>query len=105
MDTRELGLSALMVFSAVMLTYKWLSLYNKADPGVIFFAFLLTLALGGLFISMEMRMRRVMEEFENTKRVIAVNADDLEVRFEGILQANLKQFDERLESIERRLYR
>ncbi len=105
MDTRELGLSALMVFSAVMLTYKWLSLYNKADLGVIFFAFLLTLALGGLFISMEMRMRRVMEEFENTKRVIAVNSDDLEVRFEGILQANLRQIDERLENIERRLYR
>jgi hypothetical protein len=50
-------------------------------------------------------MRRVMEEFENTKRVIAVNADDLEVRFEGILQANLSEIDERLENIERRLYR
>jgi hypothetical protein len=94
-----------MVFSAIMLTYKWLSLYDRVDLGVIFFAFLLTLALGGLFISIELRMRKVMEEFENTKRVIAVNADDLEVRFEGILDSKLSLVEERLESIERRMYR
>jgi hypothetical protein len=105
METREVALSALMVFSAVMLTYKWLSLYDRVDFGVIFFAFLLTLALGGLFISIEIRMRKVMEEFENTKRVIAVNADDLEVRFESILDSKLSQIDERLENIERRMYR
>jgi|Deesub1362A_J573_1020465.scaffolds.fasta_scaffold00078_25 hypothetical protein len=105
MDTRELGLSGLMVFSAIMLTYKWLSLYNKVDLGVIFFAFLLTLSLVGLFISIGIRMRKIMEEFESTKRVIAVNSDDLEVRFEGMLQSHLQSIEERLDMIERRLYR
>jgi hypothetical protein len=34
-----------------------------------------------------------------------VNADDLEVRFESILDSKLSQIDERLENIERRMYR
>jgi len=105
MGTRDIVLAALMVFSAIMLTYKWLSLYNRVDSGVIFFAFLLTLSLGGLLLSIELRMQKILEELENTKRVIAVNADDLESRIEGKLSAYLEPIEARLEKMERRMYR
>jgi hypothetical protein len=105
MEMRNVGLVALMVFSAVMLTYKWLSLYDNVDAGVIFFAFLLTLSLGALLINIELRMQKVMEEFESTKRVIAVNADDLESRIERKLGSYLSPIEERLDRIDRKFYR
>ncbi len=50
MDMMDLSLSALSVFSAVMLVYEWLSLYNKVDYGVMFFAGLLVGAISTLII-------------------------------------------------------
>jgi len=101
----DIALTAIMVFSAVMLTYKWLSLYNNVDAAVIFFAFLLTLSLGALIISLELRMQKVMEEFESTKRTIAINADDLESRIEKKLNIYLRELEEKIDRIEKRIYR
>ncbi len=105
MDTRDIVLAALMVLSAIMLTYKWLSLYDRIDGSVIFFAFLLTLSLGGLLLSIELRMQKLMEELESTKRAIIVNTDDLESRLDGKLASYLEPIEARLERIERRMYR
>lgn len=106
MDVRaDVGLVAVMVVSSIMLTYNWLSLYDNVNSTVIFFAFLLTLSLGALIISIELRMKKVMEEFESTKRAIAVNSDDLESRMEGRLSRIVAPVEESLERIERRIYR
>ena len=106
MDTREVILSVLMMISAVMLTYRWLSLvHNDVDFAVVFFAFLLTFSLGALLLSMMFRMRKTVEELESTKRMIAANADDLEKRFEQKLFAYVKELEERLDEIQRRMCR
>ncbi len=106
MDVREVVLSVLMIVSAVMLTYRWLSLVHKdVDFAVVFFAFLLTFSLGALLLSMMLRMKGTVEELESTKRMIAANADDLERRFEEKLFAYIKELEERLDEIQRRMYR
>lgn len=105
MEARDIFIVAVMAFSAVMLTYKWLSLYDNVDAGVIFFAFLLTTSLGALIISLESRMMRMKEEFESLKRAIAVNSDDLEERLDTRFEKRIKLLDERLEEIEKRIYR
>ncbi len=102
---RDILFAVVMVISAVVLTWKWLSLYNNVDAVVITSAFLLTVALSLLLLSMEYRMESMKEEYESLKRTIAVNADDLEIRFENKLRAYMDGVDERLERIERRLYR
>jgi hypothetical protein len=105
MEARDIFIVAVMAFSAIMLTYKWLSLYDNVDAGVIFFAFLLTISLGALIISLESRMIRMKEEFESLKRAIAVNSDDLEERLDTRFEKRIKLLDERLERIEKRIYR
>ena len=106
MDIREIVLSVLMIISAVMLTYRWLSLvHNNVDFVVVFFAFLLTFSLGALLLSMMLRMRKTVEELESTKRMIAANADDLERRFEEKLFVYIRELEERLDEIQRRMYR
>ncbi|MFO7967254.1 MAG: hypothetical protein R6U44_06620 [Archaeoglobaceae archaeon] len=106
MDVRsDVGLVVIMVFSSVMLTYNWLLLYDRVSSAVMFFAFLLTLSLGALIISLILRMKEVMEEFESTKRAIAVNTDDLESRIDSKLQAYIDPLEGRLDRMERRSYR
>ncbi len=106
METREIILSVLMMISAVILTYRWLSLvHNDVDFVVVFFAFLLTFSLGSLLLSMMFRMRRTVEELESTKRMIAANAEELEKRFEDKLFVYVRELEERLDEIQRRMYR
>ena len=105
MEARDIFIVAVMAFSAIMLTYKWLSLYDNVDAGVIFFAFLLTISLGALIISLESRMMKMKDEFESLKRAIAVNSDDLEERLDTKFEKRIKLLDERLEEIEKRIYR
>ncbi len=78
MDARDIVLSVISVFSAAALVYRWLSLYDRVDMAVIFFATLLIASLTLLLISIELRMQRIMDEFKSVKRTIAVNSDDLE---------------------------
>ncbi len=40
-DAKYVGLIFLAVFSGSMLVYTWLSLYNRFDPSVVFYAALL----------------------------------------------------------------
>lgn len=105
MDARDIMLSAISVFSAAALVYKWLSLYNRVDGTVIFLAALLIASLTLLLISIELRVQKIMDEFQSVKRSIAINSDDLESRIEALLTDRMKDVEKRLESIERRMYR
>jgi predicted nucleotide-binding protein (sugar kinase/HSP70/actin superfamily) len=106
MDVREIVLSALMVISAVLFTYRWLSLiYNNADPYIVFFAFLLTLSLGALLVDVIFKIRRTVEELESTKRLIAANTDDLEKRLEDKLAVYMRDIEERLDEIQKRMFK
>jgi len=102
---RDAILAALMVISAVLLTSKWLSLYNSFDPVVVFFAFLFTLSLGLLIISLVIRIQSLMEELESAKRIIAMNSAEIEERVDSRLREYLRDLEERIEAIERRMYR
>ncbi len=102
---REVVLAALMVISAVLLTSEWLSIYNNFSFAVVFFAFMLTLSLGALIICLIVRMQRLMEELESAKRIIAMNSAEVEERIDSRLREYLRDLEERIESIERRIYR
>ena len=102
---RDAILAALMVISAVLLTSKWLSLHNSFDPVVVFFAFLFTLSLGLLIISLVIRIQSLMEELESAKRIIAMNSAEIEERVDSRLREYLRDLEERIEAIERRMYR
>ncbi len=105
MDAREVVLSVIMTFSAAVLVYKWLLLYNKIDGTIIFFATLLVASLALLLLSIELRMQNIMEEFQSVKRTIIVNTDELESRIDAAFKERIEDLKTKLEMIERRLYR
>ncbi|RLI96324.1 MAG: hypothetical protein DRP00_05440, partial [Candidatus Aenigmatarchaeota archaeon] len=98
MDVRDVLLSAVMVFSASALVYKWLSLYNKVDVGVIFLASLLVLSLALLLLSIEYRMKKIVEEIQSVKRVVMVNSDVLESRLDARFSAMVEKLEEKIEA-------
>ncbi len=106
MEVREILLSIIMALSAVMLTYRWIMIVHKnVDFFVVFFAFMLTASLASLLLSMMYRMSKTVEELESTKRMIAANADELERRFEEKMYLYVKELEERLDEIQKRLYK
>jgi len=50
MKSIDIGFAILAVFSAVMLTYEWLSVYNNVDYTVIFYAGMLVFAMVTLIL-------------------------------------------------------
>ncbi len=102
---RDFVLAALMVVSAAALVFRWLSLYNREDALTVFFAILLVASLALFLISIELRMQRMQEEYQSLKRTIGVISEDIEGRVEKIVYANMKAVENKLESIEKRIYR
>ncbi|MHC1757344.1 MAG: hypothetical protein AB9861_18255 [Methanosarcina sp.] len=49
-DAKYIGLIVLAVFSGSMLVYTWLSLYNRFDSGVMFYAALLILSFSLMLV-------------------------------------------------------
>ncbi len=102
---RDVVVAVVMVISSILLTAQWLTLYNSFNPIVVFFAFLFTLSLSILIISLILRISELMNELESTKRIIAMNSAEIEERIDSRLREYLRDLEERIESIERRIYR
>ncbi len=102
---REVVLSTVMVFSAAALVYQWLSMYNRFEPVIVFLAALLMTSLAMLLISVEMRMREMTEEFQNVKRAIAISSEELEKRISKTLRPDIRELGERIDALQRKLFR
>lgn len=50
LDAKYIGFIVLAVFSGSMLVYTWLSLYNRFDPGVIFYTSLLIFSFSMMLV-------------------------------------------------------
>ncbi len=102
---REVVLSIVMVFSAAALVYQWLSMYNRFEPVIVFLAALLMTSLAMLLISVEMRMKEMTEEFQNVKRAIAISSEELEKRISKTLRPDIRELGERIDALQRKLFR
>lgn len=102
---REVVLSIVMVFSAAALVYQWLSMYNRFEPVLVFLAALLMTSLAMLLITVEMRMREMTEEFQSVKRTIVISSDELEDRISKAIRPELRELGERIDALQRKLFR
>jgi len=94
------------MISALMLVVRWFSLaYNSIDPYITFFTFLLMFSLGALLVGITRQMKNIREELESMRRVIIINTNELEKRLDQKLEIHLKELKDKLDEIERRMYR
>ncbi|MFN3384164.1 MAG: hypothetical protein ACK401_04650 [Archaeoglobaceae archaeon] len=102
---REIILSVVMVLSAAGLVYKWLSAFDRVDATIVFLAALLIASLALFLISIELRMQAMTEEFQNVKRTIAISSDELERRIANAMRPELRELAEKIDSIQRKMFR
>ncbi|GEM_PF-583732 len=96
----------LMVFSAVMLTYRWFSIvHGDVDPYIILFSFLLMFSLGILFIINLFIIKRNIEEISGLRRVLAISSREIENRVERVISDRVRYLERELDEIRRRIYR
>ncbi|MEM4455732.1 MAG: hypothetical protein QXQ49_00265, partial [Archaeoglobaceae archaeon] len=103
--SREIILSVVMVFSAAGLVYKWLSAFDRLDAVIVFLAALLIASLAMFLVSIELRMQAIAEEFQNVKRTIAITSDELERRIATAIRPELRELAEKIDSIQRKMFR
>lgn len=102
---REIVLSVVMVLSAAGLVYKWLSTFDRLDPTIVLLAALLIASLALFLVSIELRMQAIAEEFQNVKRAIAISSDELERRIATAMRPELREIAEKIDSIQRKMFR
>lgn len=99
-------LSAVMVISSILLTWRWFQVvHGRVDSYVLFYAFLLTTSLGLLLLLTLYVMKRTVEEIESAKRVTSIGYREIEERLVDKLSRGLKEIEDRLNDLERRMYR
>ncbi|MEM0353753.1 MAG: hypothetical protein QXM15_04525 [Archaeoglobaceae archaeon] len=103
--SREIILSVVTVFSATGLVYKWLSAFDRLDAVIVFLAALLIASLAMFLVSIELRMQAIAEEFQNVKRTIAITSDELERRIATAIRPELRELAEKIDSIQRKMFR
>lgn len=99
-------LSAIMVISATLLTWRWFSVvHGDVDPYVVVYTFLFVLSLGILLLNNLFFMRRAVEEIYGTKRFVSISQKKVEERIEKKLNEGLKEIESRLEDVRKMIYR
>ncbi|WP_456328323.1 hypothetical protein [Archaeoglobus sp.] len=99
-------LSAIMVISSVLLTWRWFSVvHGEVDPYIVLYAFLLTLSLGLLLLNTLYVMKKAVEEIESAKRVVSIGYKEIEERLESKLSKGLRDIEECIDDIKRMMYR
>ncbi|WP_457549892.1 hypothetical protein [Archaeoglobus sp.] len=99
-------LSAIMVVSSVLLTWRWFSVvHGEVDPYVVLYTFLLTSSLGLLLLNTLYIMKKTVEEIESAKRVISISFKEIEERLESKLLRSLRDIEDIVNDIRRTRYR
>jgi len=105
MEARDILLSAVMVISAFVLTYRWLGQYGLGDSVVVLAAMVLVGALAALLLSIDIRLGEVENKIDAKERSLRVNIQGVEDNVDRKLNMMLNRVNEALESLTRRQYR
>ncbi len=96
-EIRDIIFSVVMVVSAFVLTYSWLTRLGKASPIIIFSAMVMIGSLAALILSIELRLRRIELLIEGTERSLRINVqsldDKIEERMNNVVAENARVMD------------
>lgn len=106
MAEKDIGLALVMVVSAIMLTYKWLTrLGYSSDPVIIIAAVLLIGSLAALLLSIVMRIRGLEEALDAKERSIRINIKGVEENLEKKMESFVQKTNNTIGEFSKRIYR
>lgn len=97
-ETRDIIFSLVMIVSAFVLTYSWLTRLGQASPIIIFSAMVLMASLASLILSIEMRLRHIemlIENMDRSTRITVQSLDDkIGEKLSNVVAENARVMDE-----------
>jgi len=99
-------LSAIMIASSILLTWRWSQVvHGSVDFFVVFYTSLLITSLSLLLLLILYVMKTTVEEIESAKRVTSIGYREIEERLVNKISRGLREIEDRLSDLERRIYR
>ncbi len=107
MDTKDLGLAAVMVLSSIILTYKWLTrLGDQAPDSVILLAAVFLIgSLAGMILMLNMRLLELQEALNSKERSIRINIKGVEENLEKKMDEYVQKTNFAIGEFSKRMYR
>ncbi len=104
-EIRDIIFSVVMIVSAFVLTYSWLTRLGEASPIIIFSAMVLIASLASMILSVELRLRHIEMMVESTERSLRINIQSLDDKIEERLNHVIDENARVLDGVTKRFYK
>ncbi|HID19866.1 MAG TPA: hypothetical protein EYP28_02850 [Methanophagales archaeon] len=104
METRNVIFSVVMVFFTFVLAYRWISRYEY-DPVIVTSAVILAAMVALLFLSVDMKLKRIEEEISEKERSLRVSMQSVELEVREKVDTATRRLEDVREAIVKRGYR
>ena len=109
MEARDIIFSIVMIMSAFVLTYKWMTRFAStnysADAVIVLAAMVLMGALAAMILSVDIRLRRIESIMESNERALRINIQSVEENLDRKLNVVLNKTNNTVEEMSKRMYR
>lgn len=105
MDSKYIGLAALMTLSSLILTERWLSRFGDSDIIIILSAMVLAGSLAGMILMLDMRLRQIDENINAKERSTRINIKGLEENIDKKMEAIAQNTRNSIGEFSKRIYR
>ncbi len=105
MDSKYIGLAALMTLSSIILTERWLTRFGDSDIIIILSAMVLAGSLAGMILMLDMRLRQIDENINAKERSTRINIKGLEENIDKKMEAIAQNTRNSIGEFSKRIYR
>ncbi len=105
METKDVGLAALMIISSIILTSKWLSRLGDSDPVIVISAMILAGSLAAMILQLNMKLNILEETINAKERSIRVNIKGMEENLDKKMEAIAQNTSHSIGEFSKRIYR
>jgi len=105
METKDVGLAALMILSSIILTTKWLSRLGDSDPVIVFSAMILAGSLAAMILQLNTRLNILEETINAKERSIRINIKGVEENLDKKMEAIAQNTSHTIGEFSKRIYR
>jgi len=105
METKDVGLAALMTLSSLVLTSKWLSRLGDSDPVIVLSAMILAGSLAAMILLLNMRIGKLEDIINAKERSIRINIKGVEENLDKKMEAIAQSTSHSIGEFSKRIYR
>ncbi len=105
MDSKYIGLAAVMTVSSIILTERWLTRFGDSDIIIILSAMLLAGSLAGMILMLDIRLKQIDENINAKERSTRINIKGLEENIDKKMEAIAQNTRNSIGEFSKRIYR